>query len=52
MEQYLFLMLKNFRENQKQNFGKFDFFEMNENKSFDIDTLKDLEIVRKILDNL
>ena len=49
MEQYLFLMLKNFLKIKNRIFGKFDFFEMNENKSFDIDTLKDLEIVRKIL---
>tara|TARA_A100001035_G_C27776710_1_gene499469 strand:+ start:39 stop:716 length:678 start_codon:yes stop_codon:yes gene_type:complete len=40
---------KKFLKIKNRIFGKFDFFEMNENKSFDIDTLKDLEIVRKIL---
>ena len=48
MEQYLFLK-KKFLKAKNRIFGKFDFFEMDEEKSFDIDEVKDLKLVRKIL---
>ena len=41
--------LKKFLKAKNRIFGKFDFFEMDEEKSFDIDEVKDLKLVRKIL---
>jgi CMP-N-acetylneuraminic acid synthetase len=41
--------LKKFLKAKNRIFGKFDYFEMEEEKSFDIDELKDLKLVRKLL---
>jgi len=41
--------IKKFMKFKNRIFGKFDYFEMTENKSFDIDNLEDLEIVKKII---
>lgn len=40
---------KKFLKFKNRIFGKFDFFEMREQNSFDIDTLEDLELVKQIL---
>ncbi len=41
--------VKKFLKFKNRIFGKFDFYEMEENKSFDIDNLEDLKIVKKLL---
>lgn len=41
--------LKKFLKFKNRIFGKFDYYEMEENKSFDIDNLEDLKIVKKLL---
>ena len=41
--------VKKFLKFKNRIFGKFDFFEMEENKSFDIDNLQDLKIIKKLL---
>ncbi len=41
--------VKKFLKFKNRIFGKFDFFEMSEHKSFDIDDLQDLKIVKKLL---
>jgi len=40
---------KKFLLSKNRIFGKFDFYEMEENKSFDIDDIQDLKIVKKLL---
>jgi CMP-N,N'-diacetyllegionaminic acid synthase len=42
--------VKKFLKFKNRIFGKFDFYEMEENKSFDIDDLQDLKIVKKLLE--
>ena len=41
--------VKKFLKFKNRIFGKFDFYKMDENKSFDIDNLQDLKIVKKLL---
>ena len=41
--------VKKFLKFKNRIFGKFDFYEMDENKSFDIDNFQDLKIVKKLI---
>lgn len=42
--------VKKFLKFKNRIFGKFDYYEMEENKSFDIDDFQDLKIVKKLLE--